>query len=106
MLFRSLTSRGDETAHTSFKGKVFRVQLGFNQFQNAVRLATAAQLKKPAEAVTTDDVHQLFGPRFNDPGSWTLLDVEVGQEIYNAKPDSEAHIGGSFEDISIGPVRR
>jgi hypothetical protein len=95
-------SAGESSQHGPFKDKTFRIRLGFDQFQNALRLATATQMKATATMVSPDDIAQYFGPAWNDPSSWTLLSVEVGQEIYDGNPDSEAHIGGSFRDITIG----
>lgn len=98
------TSAGESSQHGPFKDKSFRIRLGFDQFQNALRIATADQAKKTPKTVTPQDIAQYFGSQWNDPTSWTLLSVEVGQEIFNGNPDSEAHIGGSFRDITIGPL--
>jgi hypothetical protein len=98
------TSAGESSQHGPFKDKTFRMLLGFDQFQNALRIATANQMKKTPKTVSADDIAQYFGPMWNDSSAWTLLSVEVGQEIYNGKPDSEAHVGGSVRDIAIGPA--
>ncbi len=98
------TSAGASSQHGPFTNETFRIRLGFDQFQNALRIATAHQSNRKPKTVSPDDMAQYFGPMWNDPSSWTLLSVEVGQEIYNADPDSEAHIGGSFRDITMGVV--
>lgn len=97
------TSAGESSQHGLFKDKTFRIRLGFDQFQNALRIATATQMKKMPRTISPNDIAQYFGPVWNDPSSWTLLSVEVAQEIYNGSPDSEAHIGGNVRDIAIRP---
>lgn len=98
------SSAGEESAHGSFSNRTFRVRLSFGQFENALRLATAKVVSKSPETVSPDDIAQNFGPDWNDPQAWKLLSTEVGQEIYNENPDSEAQIGGSFKELGIRPV--
>jgi hypothetical protein len=98
------TSAGDESAHGTFMDRTFRVRLSLGQFENTLRLATAKVVGKTSDAVSPDDIAQLFGSAWNDPAAWKLLSAEVGQEIYNASPDSESHIGGNFREIGIRPV--
>jgi hypothetical protein len=100
--FELYTSAGEETAHDVFKNRAFKIRLGFDQFQNALRIATATLIHKTADAVSPTEIAQAFGAKWNDPASWTLLDVEVGQEVYDPNADSEADIGGSFREITIG----
>ncbi len=98
------TSAGEESAHGAFSDRAFRVRISFGQFENTICLATAKVVKRSPDAVSPDDIAQNFGPAWNDPTAWKLLSAEVGQEIYNENPDSEAHIGGNVEEIGIRPV--
>jgi hypothetical protein len=94
-------SEGDATAHGTFKMKIFRMRISFTQFQNAVRLATATYLKRPVTSVSSGDVELFFGPEWNVGPNWTILSLQVGQEVYSPNPRSESRIGGSFRDITI-----
>ena len=94
-------SDGDATAHGAFKIKMFRVSISFTQFQNAVRLATATYLGQRTASVSPGDVERFFGPEWNVGTKWTILSLQVGQEVYCPDPPSETRIGGSFRDISI-----
>jgi hypothetical protein len=98
------TSAGEESAHGTFSDRTFRVRLSFGQFENTLRLATAKFVNKSPDVVSLDDIAQNFGPAWNDPAAWKLLNAEVGQEIYNENPDSEAYIGGNVKEIGIRPV--
>jgi len=51
----------------------------------------------------TEDVVKVFGSRWDNPLSWAVLQVEVAQEVYNPNSEVEAHIGGSFSEVTVGP---
>jgi hypothetical protein len=89
------TSRGEPTQHDTFTSKDFVVQISFRQLMNAIKLVAARRNNHEAA---------YFGPKWDDPNSWLLLSVTIGQEARNANPEMEAYIGGATNGIYVGSV--
>ena len=96
------TSRGQGTQHASFAPMQFDVEIDFSQFENAIRIASALTLGQSVGTGTAcPQCVQVFGPLWNDPGSWVLLQLASHQEIYDASGKS-AEILASYSWIYGG----
>ncbi|MEZ5540865.1 MAG: hypothetical protein R3F42_02360 [Pseudomonadota bacterium] len=94
------SSAGTPTQHAPFSGRTFTVRITFPQLLHAVRAATAARLDKVATDITDTDLRTEFGAHWDDPAEWSLLAVNVGQEVYN-RTREQASIGGNFQTLSL-----
>jgi hypothetical protein len=89
------TSRASPTQHAGFGATRFDVEIDFDQFENAIRIASALTL---AANVDTDGACaqcvQVFGSAWNDPHAWILVNLSSQQEIYDESGVSGAILGG------------
>lgn len=97
------TSLGAPSQHAEFRDKRFSVRVTLEQLRNALRVATAARLRKAARDVTPREIAAEFGDRWADADSWALLSVNIGQEVYNRDRTRRAFIAGNFRDLMVGP---
>lgn len=96
-------SAGSATQHQTFASATFDIRIGFDELQNAMRLAVSKQLSLPVATVTDAQVAALFGSTWNVASSWATMAGSVGQELYNPVDGWQAWIGGSFSALYIGP---
>jgi hypothetical protein len=96
------TSAGAASQHAEFKDLTFVVRVTLAQLHNALRVATAARLKRPVATVGDGELAAEFGARWNDAAEWSLLSVAVGQEVHNPARERRAFIGGNFRTLSVG----
>jgi hypothetical protein len=94
-------SRGDETQHAPFRNKMFAAEITFREFLSALRLIGARSLAVPPANIGEREMAALFGPTWNDPKGWLLLDVNVGQEVYDEDIHREAYIGGAVMQLDV-----
>jgi hypothetical protein len=96
------TSRGQPTQHAGFAPMRFDIEINFDQFENAIRIASALKL---SQSVRTDTACaqcvQVFGISWNEPRSWVLLQLASHQEIYDPSGKS-GEILGSYSWIYGG----
>lgn len=97
------TSWGNPSQSNPWSGQIwFQPEVSFNQFKNLVRLSTAELAGiHNATQVTNTDMNRYFGPAFENPDEWILLDVGIGQEVYNSTTDKRAVIGGNMTELSV-----
>jgi hypothetical protein len=80
----------------------FEIEINFDQFENAIRIASALKL---SQSVRTDTACaqcvQVFGISWNEPRSWVLLQLASHQEIYDPSGKS-GEILGSYSWIYGG----
>jgi hypothetical protein len=96
------TSLGAPTQHREFDRQLFSVRVAFSQLKNALRVATAARLKRPVSEIGDVDLRSEFGARWNDPAEWSLLSVDCSQEVHNPTRERRAFIGGHVTELSLG----
>lgn len=96
------SSAGAASQHAEFSDQTFVVRITQAQLHNALRVATAARLKRPAAAVGDAELAAEFGTRWNDAAEWSLLSVDVGQEVHNPTRERRAFIGGNFRLLQVG----
>jgi len=94
-------SAGAPTQHRPFADTDFEVEVTFAQLCDALRMIVAARSQADARALPDADIAHLFGPRWRDPAAWSLLDANVGQEVFNRIPDQRAFIGGDVRSLSV-----
>ena len=97
------TSLGAPTQHREFANQAFPVRVSFAQLKNALRVAIAARLKQHLGEITDAELRKEFGARWDDPAEWSLLSIDVSQEVHNPSRERRAFIGGKFSDLSVGP---
>lgn len=97
------TSEGEPTQHGEFRDKRFAIRVSFTHLKNALRAAVAGRTKGTSAQVSPAQVAAEFGPRWDDPEEWSLLSVNIGQEVYNRSRERRAFIAGNFRDLAIGP---
>jgi hypothetical protein len=89
------TSQGSATQHTAIGPTQFDIEVGFSQFENAVRIASALILGQPAGTdAACAQCAQVFGSDWNDPSAWLLLTVYSHQEDYDASGVSGSIFSG------------
>ncbi len=98
-LFRS---EGTATQHQAGAEQPVDLRIAFDELLNAVRLATAIARHAPAGPASPDDVHAMWRDGWDDPASWILLSVDVGQEVWAPKPVHDAWIGGTVRGLHVG----
>jgi hypothetical protein len=96
------TSLGAPTQHREFEDQAFAVRVSFAQLKNALRVATAARLKRQPSEITDAELRNEFGARWDDPAEWALLSVDFSQEVYNPSRERRAFIGGRLTDLTVG----
>lgn len=95
------TSQGSPTLHRAFEPTDFRVQISIRQLLDATRIAAARMKRVKYEAVSSQDIADIFGDKWNDQDEWFLLDLNFAQEVHNTDLRQEAWIGGGVKSISI-----
>ncbi len=98
-LYKSL---GEPSQHGEFDDKAFAVSVTFAQLKNALRVATAARLKRPVPEIGDAALSAEFGARWSDPNEWALLSIDFSQEVHNPSRDRRAFIGGNLTELSVG----
>jgi hypothetical protein len=93
-------SMGSPTLHQPFADADFDIQVRFSQLRNALQMITTG---KGAGAAGDAAISAAFGDRWQDPSSWILVDINLGQEISNHTPDRRAFIGGSVRRLAVVP---
>ena len=100
------TSWGESTAKSTWNGqKKFQVEISFNQFLNALKIATSKKTGKTINQVTETDIVKFYGSNYRNPKEWTISSFSFSHEIYN--PDfmrSQSFVGGNltrFTQVSI-----
>jgi hypothetical protein len=94
-------SRGAQTQHGTFGSTRFEAKIGFRDLMAGVRLV-AQRASNTQGPVDRDTMARLFGPAWNSPQDWTIIGVNIGQEVHGAGDRSTAYIGGEMDDLSIG----
>lgn len=97
------SSQGSASQHGNFAPRAFDVTVSFDQLLNVVRITTARFVNKAPTAVTAADMVAVWGSDWNSPQAWSVLSVDVGQEVYNPDSAFRAEIGGGFKDLYVGP---
>lgn len=87
-------SRGSATLHSTYAPTQFDFEIEFQQFLNAVRVASALILGQPAgtdQACT--QCAQVYGTRWNDSSAWELATLLYHSEIYDESGTSGELLG-------------
>ena len=98
------TSWATPTQYSVWSGqKKFQVEVSFNQFMSAIKLAVAQKLQKSnANAVTDQEIARFFGSNFRMPSNWVLAQAAIGQEVFNPIwNSSRAYIGGNMTQLQV-----
>ncbi len=94
-------SQGAPTQHGTFGGHRFEARISFRQLMAGLRLV-AQRATGQQGPVDQDTMSRLFGPRWNSPQDWTIIGLNVGQEVHGAGGQSVGFIGGAVEHLSVG----
>lgn len=99
------TSIGQSTQIADFPLSDFGTRITPLQFRTGLRIIAATRLGKPLNDTTPEDVAKFFGASWSDLSKWTVLSLNVAQEVLNEdNRSSEAFIGGSIADMTISFV--
>lgn len=97
------TSRGMATQHKPFNDLPFDLRISMDQLRTMMRITTASTLNKALGDVSTADLQSVWGPQWDDPQAWVLLNPHVAQEVYNDKPATQrAAVGGKVTEVWVG----
>jgi hypothetical protein len=94
-------SRGTKTQHGPFRDSLFTIEVPFEHFTNALRIAASQRERQSFERASQDGLEKLFGKQWNDPTAWVLLEYSVGQEVSNRDGRQRAFIGGNFSSFDV-----
>jgi hypothetical protein len=94
------------TRHGPFENQNFEIRIGLDQLHNALRIVAARRWPSTSPSMLSEEqLRAVWGPRWDDPGQWALVQVAVGQEVVNTEPSRrKAAIGGGFDRIFVGPA--
>ncbi len=98
------TSRGSATLHAPFDRRSFAVDIDFEQFKAALRVASAQMF---GEAVLQDaacsQCERLFGSDWANRNAWSLIELQSMQEIYDTTGRS-GRVTGNYHWLYVGPA--
>jgi len=98
------TSRGSATQHAPFDRRSFAVDVDFEQFKAALRVASAQMFREPVlQDAACVQCERLFGAQWADREAWTLIELQSMQEVYDTTGRS-ARVTGSFNWLYVGPA--
>jgi len=98
------TSRGSATQHAPFERRTFAIDIDFDQFKAALRVASAQMLGEPlAGDEACRQCERVFGTGWADRRAWVVDELLTMQEIYDTTGRS-ARVTGHYGWIYIGPA--
>ncbi|MBQ0929157.1 hypothetical protein [Ideonella alba] len=99
-------SEGAASQHQPFADRLFDLRVRFRDLLAAQRVIVGRQLRRAPENLRAEELEAEFGPDWNRPEAWVLLDVNVGQEAYNRGSRETAAIGGQLRLLEISSLPR
>lgn len=97
------SSIGNPSQHSTFGFAKFGATISFSQLRNA--LAYVALRAAGPERNTQNlaaDIGKLYGPRWNDPSAWALVDTHFAQEVHGKGSGEEVYMGGGLKEVYAG----
>jgi hypothetical protein len=99
-------SEGAASQHQPFADKTFDLRVRFRDLLAAQRIIVGRQLKRSPENLRAEELEAEFGPDWNRPDAWVLLNVDMGQEAYNRGGRETASIGGRLRLLELSSLSR
>lgn len=83
------TSWGSSTQTAPYQDKTFQVEVSWNQFQQLLM------------NVTNNNPSAVYGSKWRDRNSWTMINVGYGLENYNPSSTARSIVTGLFKKIEV-----
>ncbi|GAA0743956.1 hypothetical protein LRH25_06815 [Ideonella azotifigens] len=96
------TSQGSATQHGTFAPRTFDATVSLDQLLNAARMVAAQQLGVAPSQLSSEQMSQRWGNRWDARDAWVLQSAEVGQEVYNPDDAGRVEIAGGVLDLYAG----
>lgn len=95
-------STGAATQYGTFGLQHFSARITFAQLMATLRFV-AEGASAQHQPVTPAQLARLFGPRWNRPRAWTIINIGLGEELHSDGGRAADQIGGTVAALSIDP---
>lgn len=97
-------STGAATQHLPFDRQRFSVTMRFAELTNGLRVIAEQGRRQAPNKSRGPAMADLFGPAWDDPDQWALMQTTLGQEVVNPDPSRQVAIGGHMRSLEIRSV--